>query len=77
MRLLGGCGGGLLLQADEEPADVGDAEGLKPLGAEQSHGRGLGMVSAIAHRIVVHDGDQGHTVTAERYADALRGGHLC
>jgi hypothetical protein len=35
------------------------------------------MVSAIAHRIVVHDGGQGHTVTAELYADALRGDHLC
>ncbi|MGW1604583.1 ATP-binding protein [Streptomyces eurythermus] len=32
-------------------------------------GRGLGMVSALAHRVVVHKTDQGHTVTAELYAD--------
>ncbi|MGV9893523.1 ATP-binding protein [Streptomyces tendae] len=44
---------------------------------DAEHGRGLGMVSAIAHRVVVHDSDQGHTVTAELYADALWGGHLC
>ncbi|UXY37009.1 ATP-binding protein [Streptomyces albidocamelliae] len=41
------------------------------------HGRGLGMVSVIAHRVVVHDSDQGHTVTAELYADPRRGDHLC
>lgn len=41
------------------------------------HGRGLGMVSTIAHRVVVHDSDQGHTVTAELYADARLGGHPC
>jgi anti-sigma regulatory factor (Ser/Thr protein kinase) len=44
---------------------------------EAEHGRGLGMVSAIAHRVVVHDSDQGHTVTAELYADTQRGGHPC
>ncbi|MFE2096931.1 ATP-binding protein [Streptomyces sp. NPDC059468] len=44
---------------------------------EAEHGRGLGMVSAIAHRVVVHDSDQGHTVTAELYADARWGGHPC
>ncbi|MFJ6528053.1 ATP-binding protein [Streptomyces longwoodensis] len=43
--------------------------------AEAEHGRGLGMVSAIAHRVVVHDSDHGHTVTAELYADATQGGH--
>ncbi|MFD8807581.1 ATP-binding protein [Streptomyces sp. NPDC059597] len=41
------------------------------------HGRGLGMVSVIAHRVVVHDSDHGHTVTAELYADARLGGHPC
>ncbi|MGW2491285.1 ATP-binding protein [Streptomyces sp. NPDC001606] len=41
------------------------------------HGRGLGMVSAIAHRVLVHDSEQGCTVTAELYADARRGGHPC
>jgi anti-sigma regulatory factor (Ser/Thr protein kinase) len=44
--------------------------------AEAEHGRGLGMVSAIAHRVVVHDSDHGHTVTAELYADAMQGDHL-
>ncbi|AEY90343.1 regulatory protein [Streptomyces hygroscopicus subsp. jinggangensis 5008] len=43
--------------------------------AEQ--GRGLGMVSAIAHRVVVHSSDQGYTVTAELYADARLGGRSC
>ncbi len=32
---LGGCSGGLLLQADEEPAHVGDAKRLQPLSAER------------------------------------------
>ncbi|UJA08797.1 ATP-binding protein [Streptomyces collinus] len=44
---------------------------------DAEHGRGLGMVSVIAHRVVVHDSDQGHTVTAELYADARRGGGPC
>ncbi|WP_306185736.1 ATP-binding protein [Streptomyces sp. MK5] len=44
---------------------------------DAEHGRGLGMVSTIAHRVVVHDSDQGHTVTAELYADARLGGHPC
>ncbi|MCL3992945.1 ATP-binding protein [Streptomyces lavenduligriseus] len=44
---------------------------------DAEHGRGLDMVSAIAHRVVVHDTDQGHTVTAELYADARLGGSRC
>ncbi|MEV7240860.1 ATP-binding protein [Streptomyces sp. NPDC093248] len=44
---------------------------------DAEHGRGLGMVGVIAHRVVVHDSDQGHTVTAELYADARRGDRLC
>ncbi|WP_225808908.1 ATP-binding protein [Streptomyces spinosus] len=44
---------------------------------DAEHGRGLGMVSVIAHRVVVHDSDQGHTVTAELYADTHLGGHPC
>jgi anti-sigma regulatory factor (Ser/Thr protein kinase) len=44
---------------------------------DAEHGRGLGMVSAIAHRVVVHDSDQGHTVTAELCADSRLGGHPC
>lgn len=44
---------------------------------DAEHGRGLGMVSVIAHRVVVHESDQGHTVTAELYADTRLGGHPC
>lgn len=44
---------------------------------DAEHGRGLGMVSAIAHRVVVHDSDGGHTVTAELFTDVRRGGHPC
>ncbi|MGW3123820.1 ATP-binding protein [Streptomyces sp. NPDC001107] len=44
---------------------------------EAEHGRGLGMVSTIAHRVVVHDSDGGHTITAELFTDTLRGGHPC
>ncbi|MFJ4809001.1 ATP-binding protein [Streptomyces longwoodensis] len=39
-------------------------------------GRGLGMVSTIAHRVVVHDSEAGRTVTAELFTDVRRGGHL-
>jgi anti-sigma regulatory factor (Ser/Thr protein kinase) len=44
---------------------------------EAEHGRGLGMVTAIAQRVVVHDSDGGHTVTAELYKDLRAGGHWC
>ncbi|MBV1940698.1 ATP-binding protein [Streptomyces sp. BV286] len=44
---------------------------------EAEHGRGLGMVSAIAHRVVIHDSDGGHTVTAELFTGARPGGHSC
>ncbi|MFI1681423.1 ATP-binding protein [Streptomyces sp. NPDC020607] len=50
---------------------------VKHQGEEADHGRGLGMVSAIAHRVVVHDSDKGHTVTAELFTDAGRGGQQC
>ncbi|MFD7872915.1 ATP-binding protein [Streptomyces sp. NPDC059766] len=33
------------------------------------HGRGLGMVSALAHRVVIHESQAGHTVTAELFTD--------
>ena len=46
-------------------------------GQEAEHGRGLGMVSAIAHRVAIHDSDGGHTVTAELFTDVRRGGHPC
>ncbi|MFF0222752.1 ATP-binding protein [Streptomyces sp. NPDC004629] len=41
------------------------------------HGRGLGMVSVIAHRVVVHNSDSGHTVTAELFTQPGPGGHPC
>jgi anti-sigma regulatory factor (Ser/Thr protein kinase) len=41
------------------------------------HGRGLGMVSVLAHRVVVHDSQAGHTVTAELFTDVRPGGHPC
>lgn len=44
---------------------------------DAEHGRGLGMVSAIAHRVVVHDSNGGYTVTAELFIDARPGGHPC
>ncbi|MCC3653208.1 ATP-binding protein [Streptomyces sp. S07_1.15] len=31
------------------------------------HGRGLAMVTALAHRVVIHDSHQGRTVTAELF----------
>lgn len=44
---------------------------------DAEHGRGLGMVSVIAHRVVVHESDGGHTVTAELFTDPGAGGHPC
>jgi anti-sigma regulatory factor (Ser/Thr protein kinase) len=44
---------------------------------EAEHGRGLAMVDAIAHRLVVHDSADGRTITAELYAGARSGGHPC
>jgi anti-sigma regulatory factor (Ser/Thr protein kinase) len=43
---------------------------------EAMHGRGLGMVSALAHRVVVHDSHGGYTVTAELFTDGSPGGRL-
>lgn len=44
---------------------------------DAEHGRGLGMVSAIAHRVVVHDSEGGHTVTAELFTHHRAGDHRC
>ncbi|MEU0585748.1 ATP-binding protein [Streptomyces sp. NPDC006132] len=44
---------------------------------DAEHGRGLGMVSTLAHRVVVHDTDGGHTVTAELFTDTHRGDRPC
>ncbi|MFI5758157.1 ATP-binding protein [Streptomyces sp. NPDC051569] len=34
-------------------------------GQDALHGRGLGMVSTLAHTVAIHDNGRGHTVTAE------------
>ena len=56
---------------------TGTAPKIEHQDRDAEHGRGLGMVSAIAHRVVVHDSDAGHTVTAELYRDVRAGGHPC
>ncbi|MFI0812734.1 ATP-binding protein [Streptomyces echinatus] len=50
---------------------------IEHLDQEAEHGRGLGMISALAHRVVVHDSDHGHTVTAELFAGPQQGAHPC
>ncbi|MGW0712955.1 ATP-binding protein, partial [Streptomyces sp. NPDC002643] len=44
---------------------------------EAEHGRGLGMVTALAHRVVVHGSKGGYTVTAELFTGTRPGDHLC
>ncbi|RSO14018.1 hypothetical protein DMH18_00515 [Streptomyces sp. WAC 06783] len=44
---------------------------------EAEHGRGLGMVNAIAHRVVVHSSQGAHTVTAELFTSNRPGAHPC
>ncbi|MEV8316250.1 ATP-binding protein [Streptomyces sp. NPDC059900] len=56
---------------------TGTAPKVEHQDEEAEHGRGLDMVSAIAHRIVVHDSDKGHTVTAELFTGAGREGQPC
>ena len=56
---------------------TGTAPKVEHQDQDAEHGRGLGMVSVIAHRVVVHDSDQGHTVTAELFTGARTGGHPC
>ncbi|MGW4271390.1 ATP-binding protein [Streptomyces seoulensis] len=42
------------------------------------HGRGLSLVNALAHRVVVHRNQAGHTITAELFAGpGTAGGHPC
>ncbi|MFF9898878.1 ATP-binding protein [Streptomyces longispororuber] len=63
--------------------DGGDAGGTAPKvehpDEEAVHGRGLGMVSALAHRVVVRNSDGAHTVTAELFTRPRPGpgGHPC
>lgn len=37
---------------------------------EETHGRGLGMVTALAHRVETHGDHNGHTVTAHLFHQA-------
>ncbi|WP_435227006.1 ATP-binding protein [Streptomyces sp. Tue6028] len=55
----------------------GSAPKVEHQDQDAEHGRGLGMVSAIAHRVVVHDTNGGHTVTAELFTRPREGGHPC
>ncbi|CAM5521016.1 non-specific serine/threonine protein kinase OS=Streptomyces alboniger OX=132473 GN=CP975_18360 PE=3 SV=1 [Streptomyces alboniger] len=59
----------------------GGATGTVPKAEQQDgeaeHGRGLDMVSALAHRVLVHDSDHGLTVTAALYTQAGQGAQLC
>ncbi|MFF3512832.1 ATP-binding protein [Streptomyces sp. NPDC002573] len=48
--------------------DSGDAKtspAVQHPSPNATHGRGLGMVAALAHRVLVHGDDSGRTVTAE------------
>ncbi|MGW1712135.1 ATP-binding protein [Streptomyces sp. NPDC002156] len=56
---------------------TGTAPKVEHRDQEAEHGRGLGMVSALAHRVVVHDSHGGYTVTAELFTDTRPGGHPC
>lgn len=55
----------------------GDAPKIEHQDQDAEHGRGLGMVSALAHRVVVQGAGGGYTVTAELFVNAQRGGHSC
>ncbi|WP_330305974.1 MULTISPECIES: ATP-binding protein [unclassified Streptomyces] len=56
---------------------TGAAPKVQHQAEDAEHGRGLGMVSVIAHRVVVHDSHNGHTVTAELFTDTRPGDHPC
>ncbi|WP_432119625.1 ATP-binding protein [Streptomyces sp. bgisy032] len=57
---------------------TGTAPKVEHQDAQAEHGRGLDMVSAIAHRVVVYDNHGGYTVTAELFTEAGQaGGRPC
>ncbi|MFI5821366.1 ATP-binding protein [Streptomyces rishiriensis] len=56
---------------------TGTAPKIEDQDQDAEHGRGLGMVSSIAHRVVVHGSEAGHTITAELFTDEGRGGRPC
>ncbi|MGW2297637.1 ATP-binding protein [Streptomyces violaceorubidus] len=55
---------------------TGSAPKVEHQDQEAEHGRGLGMVSALAHRVIVHDSHGGYTITAELFTDGRPGGSL-
>lgn len=56
---------------------TGTAPKAEHVDRDATHGRGLGMLSAIAHRVVIHDSQAGHTITAELFTSIRPGGHPC
>ncbi|MFE6161139.1 ATP-binding protein [Streptomyces sp. NPDC056486] len=60
-----------------DEGDTNTAPKVEHQDQEAEHGRGLGMVSVIAHRVLVHDSDNGHTVTVELFTDQRPGGYPC
>ncbi|MEU0254935.1 ATP-binding protein [Streptomyces sp. NPDC006184] len=61
-----------------DEGSTGTAPRVEHQDERAEHGRGLSMVSAIAHRVVVHDSPGGYTVTAELVTQAgPAGGHRC
>jgi anti-sigma regulatory factor (Ser/Thr protein kinase) len=53
---------------------TGSAPKVEHQDQEAEHGRGLGMVNALAHRVIVHDSQGGYTITAELFTDGRTGG---
>ncbi|AZS89973.1 ATP-binding protein [Streptomyces griseoviridis] len=56
---------------------TGTAPKVEHQDQDAEHGRGLGMVNALAHRVIVHASGTGRTITAELFTDARRGGQPC
>ncbi|MFI1729307.1 ATP-binding protein [Streptomyces acidicola] len=56
---------------------TGNAPKVEHQDHDAEHGRGLGMVTALAHRVVVHASHGGYTVTAELFANTRQGDPLC
>ncbi|MEU6403031.1 ATP-binding protein [Streptomyces sp. NPDC046985] len=56
---------------------TGTAPKIEHKDQDAEHGRGLSMVSTIAHRVAVHDGDGGRTVTAELFTAGRPEGRVC
>ncbi|WP_221348273.1 ATP-binding protein [Streptomyces beigongshangae] len=56
---------------------TGQAPKVKHQDQDAEHGRGLDMVNALAHRVVVHTIDGSNTVTAELFTGIRLGGHPC